>query len=712
MYSVKGDGITIYNDTYLTESVKGLNPKLTLKDNSAGSFEITLPPGNAGYDTLERLSSEIVVYRDNVEIWSGRIIKEKKDFMNNRILTCEGELAYLNDTTQPPNEYVERSILQFLTALLTEHNNKVGTDKQFKMGAVNGWVNETISCFTNNESTLEVINNQLIERFGGHLIIEKKVDGRYLHYVEEYPNTPSQEIRFGENLLDFTRNWDMTKLATVITPKGAPLEEPPEGWPEGLDAYVDVKSVNGGSPYVTSEAAISEFGWIEAVVDWPDVDDPAELLSKAQLYLQDAQFVDMVIDVSAVDLRYLNKDIESINLLDQVRCISRPHGMDRLFPVSELNIQLDKPENSTYVLGSIVKENTLSGSIKSGNADIINKINNIPKVNVEKILDTAFENATDIMNSKTRGIVTITQNAQGSQSLVISSDNTYDPITDLWSTQTKLWRWNINGFAFSSDGGRSFSNVAITMDGAISANAITTGTMSADRVRTGILQSQDGNVVWNLNSGGSLTIKRGEIRLGTGGAHWSGSKFYVDEYGDLWAEEGKIGGFTISSYSIYNDSIELDGAGIRFTVPKPSPQTGLYQVGRMGTLTLEDEPEKYGMLINLELESSYISFGQREEEEEPYMMKLFYAGINNPPLGYKADRWHLGTYFSLDNYGFEGTYGSRVYQSLDWVVSSSNNRPKEISLVANLRIGSSGNVISYEEFDCCIINGVIMRQVN
>ena len=74
------------------------------------------------------------------------------------------------------------------------------------------------------------------------------MDGRYLHYVEAYPNTPPQEIRFGENLLDFTRNWDMTKLATVITPKGAQLEEPPEGWPEGLDAYVDVKKRQWGKP--------------------------------------------------------------------------------------------------------------------------------------------------------------------------------------------------------------------------------------------------------------------------------------------------------------------------------------------------------------------------------------------------------------------------------------------------------------------------------
>ena len=85
MYSVKGDGITIYNDMYVTESAKAINPKLNLKDNSAGSLEITLPIGNAGYDVLKRMSSEITVYRDNDEIWSGRIITEKNDFRNNRI---------------------------------------------------------------------------------------------------------------------------------------------------------------------------------------------------------------------------------------------------------------------------------------------------------------------------------------------------------------------------------------------------------------------------------------------------------------------------------------------------------------------------------------------------------------------------------------------------------------------------------------------------
>ena len=52
MYSVYGDGICIYNDLHLADSVNGITPKLNLADNTAGSLEITLPVGNAGYEVL------------------------------------------------------------------------------------------------------------------------------------------------------------------------------------------------------------------------------------------------------------------------------------------------------------------------------------------------------------------------------------------------------------------------------------------------------------------------------------------------------------------------------------------------------------------------------------------------------------------------------------------------------------------------------------
>lgn len=47
---------------------------------------------------------------------------------------------------------------------------------------------------------------------------------------------------------------------------------------------------------------------------------------------------------------------------------------------------------------------------------------------------------------------------------------------------TRLWLMNINGLGYSKDGGKTISGVALTMDGQINANSITTGQMSAERV--------------------------------------------------------------------------------------------------------------------------------------------------------------------------------------------------------------------------------------
>lgn len=498
MYSIYGDGICIYNDLHLDDIVNALTPKLTLADNTAGTLEITLPSGNAGYDALERLGSEIIVKRDGNEIWAGRIIKEKKNFQNSRILTCEGELAYLNDTTQPPNEYNEVDVYTFVEAILSEHNSKVAEDKQFEIGSIT--VNETISRITNNETTMESISEHLVDKLGGHIRVRRVYDEngvfhRYLDYLKDYPNTNGQTIRFGQNLIDFTSNWDTSEYATVIMPRGAKLDSSPI---ESVDAYLDVSSVNGGSRYVTNEDAIKMYGWIEVVVDWDDITEPSELLQKARDYLADEQFDDVVIEISAVDLRYLSKDARPIELLDNVRCMSKPHGMDKVFPVTQLTIQLDSPENSTYTLGDTTKESTLTASTRAANTAMLERIAKIP--NEKTILDKAQDNATSIMNMATQGYVTIIKNQNGSEYLAVSSENAnvaYNPSTDKWKTGTKLWKWSINGLAYSKDGGRNFTDAAITMDGAIVANFITTGTMSADRIRTGILESSEAYDEWS-----------------------------------------------------------------------------------------------------------------------------------------------------------------------------------------------------------------------
>ena len=50
------------------------------------------------------------------------------------------------------------------------------------------------------------------------------------------------------------------------------------------------------------------------------------------------------------------------------------------------------------------------------------------------------------------------------------------------ATAQNVWRWNINGLGFSSTGVNGPYQTAMTADGKIVADMITTGTMSADRI--------------------------------------------------------------------------------------------------------------------------------------------------------------------------------------------------------------------------------------
>ena len=50
------------------------------------------------------------------------------------------------------------------------------------------------------------------------------------------------------------------------------------------------------------------------------------------------------------------------------------------------------------------------------------------------------------------------------------------------SDSNHLWQWSYGGLAYSNDGGQTFNNIAITNDGHISATAIDTGRMSAERI--------------------------------------------------------------------------------------------------------------------------------------------------------------------------------------------------------------------------------------
>ena len=519
MYSIYADDVCIYSDVFALESMKVISPKLTLEDNAAGSLTMKLPQKNVGYGSIARMTTDISVQKDGVEIWAGRVLSESMDFYNNRDLYCEGELAYFNDSTQPPAEFSGQSIRAYLEELIRVHNSKVGANRQFSIGAVTMVDENFPTYYTNNDKTLAILN-ALIEKYGGHMRV-RKVDGvRYLDYLAEYPDTCSQVIQFGSNMIDFTKQWDSTEFATVIVPLGNRLDDSPI---EALDAYLTVESVNNGSMYVKSDEAFAAYGWIEKVVTWNDVSDPVVLLEKAKAYLRDLQFDNMELELSALDLHYLDVSIEAVKLLDEIRVISRPHGLDRMFPVTKLEIPLDNPDQTQFKLGTTVKT-SLSSVNNQTSAAILQKIDDLPKAH--SILKEAKENATHIMNMATTGYITITKDDYGSETLYISNIRDY-------TKADKLWKWNMNGLGYSNDGGKTFE-LAITMDGSIVADYITTGVLNANVIRAGVLKDYGGNFSLDFTTG-KLTMKKGSINIGNG-------NFTVDEEGNLYARRGTFAG--------------------------------------------------------------------------------------------------------------------------------------------------------------------------
>ena len=64
-----------------------------------------------------------------------------------------------------------------------------------------------------------------------------------------------------------------------------------------------------------------------------------------------------------------------------------------------------------------------------------------------------------------------------------------------------VWRWNVGGLGFSSNGYNGPYETAITADGQIVADFITSGTLVANIIKAGVLQSQDGSSYWDLETG-------------------------------------------------------------------------------------------------------------------------------------------------------------------------------------------------------------------
>lgn len=468
MYRVYCNNSPLYD--LRDEDLVLISPIVKIGENTAGSFEFSILPKHPHYEEVNELTSVITAYDGDEEIFCGRVLEITKDLYNRKKVICEGELAYFNDSIQRPARYQGLTVRGYLETLVNIHNQQVknqGIDKTFKVGAVTVQDNnDYVYKYTNWESTLEVIKTDLLKTYGGYLRIRKENGVRYLDYLADYPNTNTQVIEFGSNLLDFTHDMVASDIVTAVIPLGARLEDVTEV--EGLDAYLTIKDVNGGVDYVYSQEAVKSYGWIFKTVKWDDVHVADNLLKKGKEYLSDIQFAQIILTVSAIDLHMLHVDMERIKVLDRIRVTSTPNGLDRFFPVSEMTIYLDKPSNNKLTLGTSYSKNSLSTKTESNITSIKDKIEELPKKS--EILEEAKENASQLIHSATNGHVVTTADEQ----LIMDTADK--------KTARKLWRWNLNGLGYSKTGYNGTYETAITMDGQIVGERLVGGSVDASKL--------------------------------------------------------------------------------------------------------------------------------------------------------------------------------------------------------------------------------------
>ena len=141
------------------------------------------------------------------------------------------------------------------------------------------------------------------------------------------------------------------------------------------------------------------------------------------------------------------------------------------------------------------KDNYISDTDKN----VSNTVKQEFKTLSNDILLAAQKDATELILKATTGYVVLRPN----EILIMDTDST--------NTAKKVWRWNVNGFGYSSKGVNGPYGTAITMNGAIVADFITAGTINASLIKAGTMSLN--RLLGDILSLGGSENKNGKIEI-------------------------------------------------------------------------------------------------------------------------------------------------------------------------------------------------------
>lgn len=367
MFTVYCDNSLLY-DPRLPEYVL-IDPVLSLSKNEPARLSFGVPSTNPNCGAITRLRSRIKVYRDGQLLFLGRVVEDVMGINHRQTFVAEGALAYLLDSVQRPFTY-EGTLSTFFSQLITTHNAQVNVEQRLGIGSVTVEAGADFTASSESYSSVwAVLKGQLVEQYGGFLTFTFGVDEQpILNYLAEPPDTATQHIEFGENLIDLavTRNADETYTACI--PLGATLKEIDEN--VDSDERLTIADANGGLDYLIDTENAALYGIVYAPVELTTFEDEKNatyLMQRGRAWLSNTGTrLKESITLTAVDLHNVNADVEAFSFLDRVIVSCGEICPESEFVLSGMEIPLANPGSTSITLGdtrpSLIGDNAVQSA--------------------------------------------------------------------------------------------------------------------------------------------------------------------------------------------------------------------------------------------------------------------------------------------------------------------------------------------------------------
>lgn len=228
MYLIKAGERIIYDSTD-KNTYPVISPQLEDELNGAGSLSFTVLPGHPYYNDMKAMQTFITAYRDDEEIFYGRILSTDRGIDGQLEVDCEGGLTFFMDSEMSKATYNE-TVETFLRRIIDNHNSQMEEPKHFHLGeitvpkaieedpdthSIKKWEFK-IGGFASTKSVLESL---VLGQFGGYLRVRADGNGGHLlDYIKDYSRTNTQLVRIGHNIVDKSDSSSGNGMFTILRP--------------------------------------------------------------------------------------------------------------------------------------------------------------------------------------------------------------------------------------------------------------------------------------------------------------------------------------------------------------------------------------------------------------------------------------------------------------------------------------------------------------